>query len=227
MILHTIDYQSFESFEIRWFTKGALPVRWMDAHRSLGYGGTIFEERTDRYLRFRTTDDLGVKIRDGRLEIKQRLTAPNVRTLPIHSPPVPERWMKYSWESPAVGQLHFSRSAWRDVFKRRRLVTLAPEHNGNYQLLPQSDRAGIQIELTELTDVDKAAWWTIGFECGTCLAFTALYFLEQVRFFLRFFPLAELNDSVITGYPGWLRMTDSFEAIENFAPKTVSPETAA
>jgi hypothetical protein len=71
----------FPTTEVRWFTQGVIPsevLRWFHEERK------AFEEqplRVDYYLRIVEGESLGVKLREGRLEINNGRESPRLSIL--------------------------------------------------------------------------------------------------------------------------------------------------
>ena len=63
----------FSTVEVRWFFNAGIPKEiqyWFDQVNSLPAAQPV---RTDHYLQQEENTGLGVKLREGRIEIKQRL----------------------------------------------------------------------------------------------------------------------------------------------------------
>lgn len=85
------------SVEVRWFFQGELPPaldRWIEERADPAASGS----RTDRYIRIPGAPHTGIKLREGRIEVKARLgsTPPSAAI-----PGSVERWVK--WSQPIPG----------------------------------------------------------------------------------------------------------------------------
>ena len=60
------------SVEARWFMRGAVPVEALDWIKRWDLPPTTPDEREDHYLRLPETAAIGVKLREGRCEVKRR-----------------------------------------------------------------------------------------------------------------------------------------------------------
>ncbi len=139
------------TLELRWFFAGESPA---ELERSFdGPCGRTFA-RTDEYLRG-TGEALGVKLRDGALELKVRTASWEEKG------GIVECWTKRRLEAgvpwPAAG-------AWLTVAKKRRLRKFALVAGQLTEVDAESPaETGCQAELTTL-DVDGRVAWTLGFE---------------------------------------------------------------
>jgi hypothetical protein len=176
------------SLEVRWFLPGPIPElagRWFDA-----LGPPVQEvSRTDRYLVPTESEDMGLKVREGRIEAKQR-TETGARRAWGAVEARPEAWRKWT-----LGLATDARLApgWVDVPKtrRQRWVALQP--------------AACALELAEVT-LDGAVWWTICVEAsGGDVVDRQRVFLEAAGRWLDRSDAPVLPFEAALGYPAWLR----------------------
>ena len=93
--------------EVRWFFEGRLPAQVSARFGSEALGEFLpaTEQRTDLYLA--TREELGVKLRDGKLEIKWRPDPNQPLTVSSLLQGQAEYWDKRSWKDPqAKGDGH-------------------------------------------------------------------------------------------------------------------------
>ena len=86
------------SAEVRWFISGALPgevLSWFKAGQAIDSEGVQVHE----YLLFPDCQSVGVKLREGRLEIKAILATSHPLSLEPGIQGRPEEWVKWSFES--------------------------------------------------------------------------------------------------------------------------------
>lgn len=172
--------------ELRWFFDGDCPAAVRA--RTAELGSALTEERTDHYLLPGARDDLSIKLRAGRLEVKQRTAVGALLRLPGARGRV-ELWRKWAF-LPADADLP---TDWLPVHKRRALWPYAPEP------------AALHAELTELTIGDGRRAWTIGLEAGGDGDREAALRRLAEQLFGRPFPVA-LTAARACGYPRWLRL---------------------
>jgi hypothetical protein len=203
----------FPTAEVRWFTQGAIPsevLRWF--HES----GKAFEEqplRVDYYLRIVEGESLGVKLREGRLEIKQRQGKPEIVHFDKHIIGWVERWRKWSFElagtSSVLDGMRTSANHWIGVRKERKLRTYLVTGKGSVT----SDRAGGNIlhgcgwELAKIgIGGIGEAWWSLGFEAFGLEVELRDILLHVAGPILRkkATPIFDLDNSY--GYPRWLKI---------------------
>lgn len=197
------------SAELRWFYRGNLPPdvkEWFCGSRLC----RDEEVRTDHYLVFENSAEVGVKLRDGKvLEIKARLRSPIPWSLPGTGPLGRiDAWAKWKDDDPALvghlAQLRFGDRQWVTVIKDRWLrkfaVTAAGIEEVDAKDLP---KRGVTLEVTGVL-VNDQHWWTVAFE-----SFGDILRPEDVDavadHFLKLLPKSLVlieNDSM--SYPEWL-----------------------
>jgi hypothetical protein len=186
------------SVEVRWFVRGAVD-RAVRAWFESGERPPEWEpEREDRYLAH-PDESLGIKLRQGKLEIKRRESILESLALPCVIGSV-ERWRKWSF---ALADDDLPHNSWIAVHKRRRVRKYAIR-DGRARAIPADDRPeqGCNVELTELT-VNDDSWWTIGFEAFGHESSLQDHLLTVARVvFADEAPRLDLHDSY--GYPAWL-----------------------
>ncbi len=198
----------FATAEVRWFQQGALPetVRaWFEARGSrMAYQAP----RRDRYLDL-PDEALSVKLREGRVDIKQRRQQGEFLRLHPQVTGILERWHKWSFvladPGAAVPGILATDPFWRPIDKHRAVarfrvtgseapVAVAPD------VYPVQ---GCEVELVEL-HAGVRPWWSLCFEAygqehalSEALRATARHFLDGGEP-----PNLAAGDSY--GYPAWL-----------------------
>ena len=66
------DLKSLSTTEVRWFRRGSIPQSVRQWFSTLGRQPEFQPPRLDYYLRLLDGDALGIKIREGKVEVKQR-----------------------------------------------------------------------------------------------------------------------------------------------------------
>jgi len=198
------------SAEVRWFYPGRLTKEVRDWFCS---ARLCKEEalRTDRYLVFPHSNEVGVKVRDGvMLEIKSRTSVPEPFSLATGaSVGRQDAWMKWKIEDSAVAgrlaALEGDSPHWVSVTKKRWLRKFRVDPAGNVEETDpdatEDDRC--RAELAEVA-VGNSHWWTVAFDSfgpGKRVAE-----LEQVaRHFLKMLPHGlALTERDSMAYPEWL-----------------------
>lgn len=166
--------------------------------------------RIDYYLDLGAHDSLGIKLREGRIEIKQREAQHGPVQLGGQFSGVMERWRKWSWAlaepDASLVQDWIASTAWIGVEKRRWLIVyqtgredgIAPALEG--EVVEQ----GCQVELARIQAQGQAGW-SLSFEGfggeaagGETLLLVAAYLFDGEPIDL---PLFTGNSY---GYPKWL-----------------------
>lgn len=203
------------SAELRWFYRQQLPEKVREWFCS----AKLCEEeaaRTDHYLVLPGSNEVGVKVRDGRkLEIKARTKMPEPFSLATGaSVGRQDSWLKWSHEDRDVAgrlaAIGSSSSEWVPVAKKRWLRKFRVDTAGQVEEIDADAMVedGCRAELSKVM-VRESHWWTLAFESfGEGDRPTNL---EQVaRHFLKVLP----HGLALTGcdsmaYPEWLnRPTD-------------------
>ncbi len=153
--------------EIRWFFKDPKPgvEKWLgllDTHR------LTREHRTDSYLYLPQRDDLGIKVREGRLEVKYREDPPRPKKIARGCEGYLETWVKYGFElapgKPVDEILTGQDPIWSEVRKSRTALLI---HQTNPRLeygpLQFGNKTAIQLEYTRI-EVSQKIWYTLGLE---------------------------------------------------------------
>ncbi|MCB0807372.1 MAG: hypothetical protein KDC05_16385 [Bacteroidales bacterium] len=155
--------------EIRWFIPGNVPemvAAWFDAQ-----GGNMISEpdRTDTYLVLPKTNNVGIKVRQGRVEIKKLIRNFGETKISTNLSGYREMWQKWSFDVDPAGNLPLSfnlgTSQWSGISKKRKLFRFAIEINKLIPLQSESPfpENGAHIELAEIS-INSNNWWTFGVE---------------------------------------------------------------
>ncbi|MGD2143645.1 MAG: hypothetical protein PVF54_04105 [Anaerolineae bacterium] len=199
----------FPTVEVRWFHRGRIPPE-VEAWFRRGAGPVAEHQlREDHYLHLDDTDALGVKLRQARIEIKQRVRPNGMVRFHERVAGLVEGWRKWSFRlaegGSAISSILRPAKSWIAVEKERTLRTYQLAADG--RVVPLLGRElpaeGCKLELTSVRAVGQA-WWTLAFEAfgdesalGKRLMLTAQHVFagEQP-------PLLHAHDS--RSYPAWL-----------------------
>lgn len=191
----------YHSLELRWFFPGDPPGDFFERFA----GSRVAAVRTDVYLTSFARGTLGVKVREGAIEIKRRTAALGALHLGQSGSGRLERWTKWSHRLDA-GDISGERSdptLWRSLEKARVLRRFScelpePVEVGHSARLS----VGSGVEITRLR-LDNAQWWTFGLE-----AFAPTDDLSAITRTIRFLAERDLIPRVpfaaSRGYPAWL-----------------------
>ncbi len=200
----------FPSMEVRWFYQGTVPAEVAQWFHS---GTSQVEEqppRVDYYLCLQEMDGLGIKLREGRLEVKRRQRQHGILRFCAQAAGLMEHWRKWGFELPkAAGKLSDSlrlSSFWLSVRKERQLRKYRVAEDDRLAPVPAEEypERGCSVELSILR-VKEQDWWSLCFEAfgdESSLRETLLLVVEQVLACERVpFPL---DARASYGYPRWL-----------------------
>lgn len=159
----------YPTAEVRWFYRGELPPGVLAWFQRLGGVLGAPAARTDYYLRLADGDALGVKLREGRIEIKQRQRQYGLLRLHQRAAGRVEGWRKWSFalagaDSQLVGGVALD-PAWVGVKKERRLRVYRLTAAQEVMAIPAGENPaqGCGVELTQV-NVGGQGWWSLGFE---------------------------------------------------------------
>lgn len=207
----------FLTTEVRWFGEGDIPrlIRtWFDLCQGEITG---YQIRTDLYLADPGSELLGIKLREGRLEIKQLTSHYGLVQLHRHVNGLVEQWRKWGFElgpnqfDPDVANLHYPFGI--RVQKERQLHSyqLAPngllssvaQLTGTEDKIATEDIRRCDVELSSIW-VDNRRWWSLALEASGPANST---YEDLLGVFRR---LAEMNEPPLLtantsfSYPSWL-----------------------
>jgi hypothetical protein len=191
--------------EMRWLLDGALPQeaeRWFQRGRE----PAVPVKRKDCYLLLPGVADMGIKEREGRLEIKGRLAALGTHALAPEVEGVAERWCKWSYEAAAIEVRCFQGPA-IVVAKARAQRHFLLEPGGRSQASARRDLAqrGFSVEITRirLGAAGDDSHWSLGIEAAPDDAAMLADLLQAMPGVLRDFPMALPRQHSLS-YPEWL-----------------------
>ena len=199
--------------EARWFIPETLPdavLDWFSAGQALESGGVQVHE----YLLFPDCDSVGVKLREGRLEIKARQgTSQPLR----HSPGIKgrtEQWLKWSLADEglqALDQALHQSGPWLKVRKERFLRRFSAERGRLMEVTTRQGplpAVGCNIEVTRIdVDANPRFWFSLGLEAfGPATVTVRILDDALVLFFNEHgcVPGTTLSEYESASYPAWL-----------------------
>ncbi len=159
--------EMFATVEMRWFFPGEIPTEAEDWFEKQVGNPAAQPSRVDYYLRLDDNDSLGIKLREGRVEIKQRERPGELVSLGENAVGLVEAWRKWPFVLAAGEAAGPFQADWIGVWKSRRWVLF--EVLGNGCIIPASSSIyrwqGCACELTTVRRIDSSEqWWSLGFE---------------------------------------------------------------
>lgn len=202
----------WQTAEIRWFHQGNIPADILEWFCQSAPQPDQYPSRTDYYFHlFSCNDTLGIKLREGRVEIKQRTHQHGVIHLHEQVVGAMEAWQKWSFSLSQADDIlpviNASPLNWVEVDKARQQQQY--QITGNNQIVALSVdtpvEQGCNLELTQI-QVDGKAWWTVGFESfGDESALESNLLLTARHIFAKNRP-PRLRMLESYSYPGWLEI---------------------
>lgn len=187
---------SYTTYEARWFINGAIPAdfeTWFKQN-CLADSSKQPEQRTDIYLYASGNDFVGIKLRQGRLEIKWRISELGAMQFGNSVVGKVEKWSKWMC-SDSTGEAFLpsqveNSSTWLKVNK----IRYSQQFDNNIDNI--KNRCNVELTLLQ---VNNNIWWSVALEANELdnLCATANYLFNDYKGFV-----LQLNDSF--AYPNWL-----------------------
>ena len=199
------------SVEVRWFGAGEAPGDVREWFLARGGDAAPAPTRTDYYLRVVEGDGMGIKLREGRFEAKQRERRFGVVEFGDGVAGQVESWRKWSYllDDPRAGSADGEGASpfWVAVTKERsqKFCSLDGADKVRHAAPGELLDLGCALELTRVT-VNDEPWWTVGLEAfgdETRLP-EALTLVAQRLSAAANAPRLAAEDSY--GYPKWLKV---------------------
>jgi len=147
------------TLEVRWFGNALPPLSLQDWFGQLD--SESHEAWTDFYL-ISGDPGLNLKARDGKIQVKRRLTGPTACTFGPSASGHYEQWVKWSFDREAEGVGPWGENTtglWIPVEKTRRQRTFDSEAQSVLaSALPMHAAAMVKIELTTFVVSEREAW---------------------------------------------------------------------
>jgi len=194
----------FHTHEVRWFAPGAAPQPVRAWFSSLGKR-VVQPPRIDQYL-LGVDASLGVKTRQGSLEVKQRTADQGIYSFHSKITGRVESWVKWSFPlATSAAPLNLDSASWVSVRKARQLLLYTFSEGGEISLNPPGEYptpfAG--LELTGIQLAEKEPWWTVGLELNSSPE-TGHHNLLRLAEHVLISPPTELTNAQSLSYPAWL-----------------------
>lgn len=195
-----------ETSEIRWFYQGAIPESVLEWYDNCPGEKIAEPNRTDRYFVY-VDNRAGIKIREGRIELKRLTGWTETFTVVMNHTAHREEWRKWSFRlasSNDPGRTGIdSIPDWIDVSKSRSLRIYQPTAEG--KLVPKefASSDSCQVELSRIKS-NGGWWWSLGFEStGDAERRQRLLHLVAEKLLNRLRGV-DLRDENCYGYPRWI-----------------------
>lgn len=161
------------TYELRWFSPGKVPdnIKLWFEQRCLINPSSPPEERSDVYLYSPENSYLGIKLRQGRLDVKWRKAEIGVVKFGEFAEGNVEKWGKWLCYDPTEESFQpnqvLSNPTWVSVKKVRysQLYQILPDFSPQPISADQSIENGCSVELTHIM-IHENPWWTLAFEAS-------------------------------------------------------------
>ena len=145
----------FPTVEVRWFQQGQVDSGVQAWFHRVADHAQEQSPRVDYYLQKASAGNVGIKLREGMVEIKERCHQSGQIQFHPHVHGVVESWRKWSFPYPenlAIGQSDAFHQSWISV-KKERWLCIFQINGGEIEAVPPSSReltGGCGIELTQV-----------------------------------------------------------------------------
>jgi hypothetical protein len=201
----------FATVEVRWFRPGAVPADVLSWYLSRTGQSGEQESRTDFYFRSRDGEGLGVKLREGRIEIKQRQRRWGVVPFGGDVAGQVEGWMKWSFElaraEEVLANIASGAEHWVSVSKERkqRAFALTPDRKVTHVSEGKTPQTACVVELASVR-VAGTEWWSLAFEAYGETADMDQYLIAVAEHTFASGVTPRLNAEESFGYPKLLQV---------------------
>ncbi|HSR30031.1 MAG TPA: hypothetical protein VLY63_05650 [Anaerolineae bacterium] len=209
----------FPTVEVRWFHRGETPSDVTEWFLRDEPSPDQQPRRIDHYLRLGQRDSIGIKLREGRIEVKRRQHRHGVVRFHDQIAGVVESWRKWSLPFAALGgdlaNAAMPAASWIAVQKARLLRKYQIVGEGQLVSVPAEvfPVQGCSVELTGV-HTQGEAWWTLAFEAfgKASTRYDYLVLAAETVLAREGGPfLFDPRDSY--GYPRWLALLQEMETL--------------
>ena len=200
----------FPTLEVRWISKGTLPAGILEWFRSSGKDIEPAHSRIDHYFIGHMRETVGIKLREGRIELKVRQKEFGTIRFSDRVAGRLEYWCKWGF---GLAEGHGDRGditsaglPWVGVEKERSVLKHIITSNGLVSNQPPEvyPTCGCDVEITALV-LDGEKWWSVALEAYG--GDTETMHRNLVLVAEHVFPALEsieLDEAISSSYPEWL-----------------------
>ena len=197
--------------EIRWFHVGMIPAQTMEWFQHGSQHADVQPSREHQYLALPACDALGIKLRQGRVEIKQGYQHFDDLRVRGRIAGRPRFWRKWGFvldpSDEALSGIPLQSPWWIPVRKERMVRIYRTTGDGMVWAVPVGEYPvrGCHLELTQV-HVKGNQWWTLGFEAfgDECTLYEDLLLVANETLVAGEPPRLSSRDCY--GYPRWLQI---------------------
>ncbi|MBN2174369.1 MAG: hypothetical protein JW731_09565 [Bacteroidales bacterium] len=195
------------TLEIRWFGKGNIPETLQLWFRKLEGDISDQQVRTDFYLHMNDNDDLGIKVREGKIEIKKRNQNFGKLRLDSGLAGILEGWEKWGFniaENSSDYENNSDPKSWIAVRKQR----LLRKYNlTGHTIRPISPEAivseAFNLELSHIELMGQTCW-SLNLEAYGGNKLNQEEFKRTSNYLFQNIPVVQVNNAISCGYPQWI-----------------------
>ncbi|ERT06066.1 hypothetical protein M595_3978 [Lyngbya aestuarii BL J] len=187
--------QTLLTLEVRWFELGKIPEvieHWFQTSCPGELSSTV-EEREDQYFYTPGCEDLNLKLRQGKLELKWRQTQLEINSFQeSYWQGRVERWLKWSYQD-SIPENLIQMLGTGD----QPIVKIGKKRRQRYY-------QNVEYELTQLKFDECKFWWSLGFEMEETETHQKTHFENIVSQIIKTYPQTAFNLDHSHAYPSWL-----------------------
>jgi hypothetical protein len=205
-----------ESVEVRWFFQGQMPDKLLPILDDSNIQSK-WACRSDYYLLIGNCDNVGIKLRNSRLELKWLKKSSNLDLPQLNIYGKIEHWIRWEWNdkkpfNDILQFIHLNKgNTWIKIDKNRLQQKFNIHDNSLVEVSSESIHFDFAIEITRLNAFDQP-WWSIAFDS---------YLKENHEYFFTLLSQRYVNDDLRTllktessyGYPKWISKNSKLEWI--------------
>jgi hypothetical protein len=195
----------FPTMEVRWFRPGEIPAAIQEWFQRCKGEPEEQQPRVDYYFHSAADDSLGIKLREGRLEVKRRRRRLGIVHFHERVAGQVEHWRKWGFaydierDGPWPSGFYVKKD--RSLYRYR----LAKDREIEAVSSPAQLGPGCELELTQVSARGQT-WWTLAFEAyGHEVTIHDILFLTVHHLFAANAP-PTLDPRDSYGYPRWLEV---------------------
>jgi hypothetical protein len=202
----------FPSAEIRWFNRGEVPATIRKWFYGLDGQPDLEPTRTDHYLRLPDSTSMGLKLRENRIEFKQRTGKSEKLDIPAGLSGMIEYYQKWSFpvnHPEAVEEtLKMYGDSWIAIEKSRAIHRYRFADHGvsllenNSIILEQG--CGLELTIVNIGGQNEK-WWTLGFEAFGDKGGLKTILMSVMNMVIDQYGLPDPGANISCGYAEWLQ----------------------
>jgi len=195
------------TLEIRWFNEGKIPDDMQGWFSCLE--GSLSEQpaRTDFYLQMNDNDGLGIKLREGRVEIKKRNHQFGLFKFNSGLEGIIENWEKWGFgmNEDSMNYENISDPKYWIAVRKQRLLRKYELAGHHIRPMPPESiiNEAFNLELSSVVLFDRT-FWSLNLEAYGGNNLNPEVFKRIGNFLFQDAPVVHVNTAISCGFPKWI-----------------------